>query len=244
MTESTAAYQPGVAKLDAIIFDVPDVPAAAAFWAELMNADTEQEESDGWLTLATPDGWSIAFQPVPDLIPPRWPGQDRPQQMHLDLRVPDLAVATDRAVELGAKLLRENETWNTLADPAGHPFDLCFSEGNPGVTVFGITVDCPDSHALVGFWSALLGEPITYDADGMAMLGGDKPVLFQQVEGYTAPAWPDPARPQQMHMDLRVRDLDSGEAAALEVGATRLPGGGKTFRVFADPAGHPFCLIG
>jgi hypothetical protein len=105
-------------------------------------------------------------------------------------------------------------------------------------------VDCPDSHALVGFWSALLGEPITYDADGMAMLGGDKPVLLQQVEGYTAPAWPDPARPQQMHMDLRVQDLDAGEAAALEVGATRLPGGATTFRVFADPAGHPFCLIG
>jgi catechol 2,3-dioxygenase-like lactoylglutathione lyase family enzyme len=244
MTDNTAAHTPGVGKLDLIIFDVPDVRAAAAFWAELTGAVTEQEESEGWLTLGTPDGWSIAFQPAPNLIPPQWPGQDRPQQLHLDLRVPDLAAATARAVELGATLLRENDTWNTLADPAGHPFDLCFSEDNPGITVFGITVDCPDSHALVGFWSALLGQPVAYDADGMAMLGGDKPVLFQQVEGYNPPVWPDPARPQQVHMDLWVQDMDAGEAAALELGATCLPGGGKTFRVFADPAGHPFCLIG
>lgn len=244
MTESTEVGAPGVGKLDVVIFDVPDVQAAASFWAELTGAHTEQDESEGWLTLGTPDGWSIAFQPAPDLIPPQWPGQDRPQQLHLDLRVPDLAAATARAIELGATLLRESDTWNTLADPAGHPFDLCFSDGNPGITVFGVTVDCPDSHALASFWSALLGEPITYDADGMAMLGGDKQVLFQQVEGYNPPAWPDPARPQQLHLDLWVHDLDVGETAALELGATRLPGGGKTFRVFADPAGHPFCLVG
>jgi hypothetical protein len=107
----------------------------------------------------------------------------------------------------------------------------------------GVTVDCPDSHALAEFWSAVLGDPITYDADGMAMLGGDKPLLFQQVDGYSAPAWPDPDRPQQLHLDLLVRSLDDGEAAVLGLGASRLPGGGEGFRVFADPAGHPFCLV-
>ena len=38
-------------------------------------------------------------------------------------------------------------------------------------------------------------------------------------------------------------DLDAGEAAVLDLGATKhehQPG--KTFRVFLDPAGHPFCL--
>jgi hypothetical protein len=128
--------------------------------------------------------------------------------------------------------------------PAGHPFDLCLAESNPGTTIMGVMLDCPDSHALAGFWSKLLGDPVTYDADGMAMLGGEKAVLFQQVEGYNPPAWPDPARPQQLHLDLWVQDLDAAEMAALELGATRLRGGGETFRVFADPAGHPFCLIG
>ena len=244
MAENTESRSPGFAKLDAVIIDVPDVQASAAFWTELMGAHVEQEESDGWLTLGTPDGWSIAFQPAPNLIAPQWPGQDRPQQVHLDLQVADLAAETSRAVGLGAMLLRENDTWNTLADPAGHPFDLCLAEGTSGVTVMGVNVDCPDSHALAGFWSDLLGDPITYDADGMAMLGGDKPLLFQQVDGYNPPAWPDPERPQQLHLDLLVRDLDAGEAAVLELGATRLPGGGTSFRVFADPAGHPFCLIG
>lgn len=242
MTENTESRAPRVGRLHFVIFDVPDVKAAAAFWAGLTGAPVEQD-SEGWFTLGTPDGWSIAFQYAPDLVAPQWPGQDRPQQLHLDLRVPELAAATARAVELGATLLRENDTWNTLADPAGHPFDLCLAEGDSGITVMGITVDCPDSHALAGFWSALLGDPITYDADGMAMLGGDKPVLFQQVDNYIPPAWPDPARPQQLHLDLRVEDLDAGETAVLDLGATRLPGGGKSFRVFADPAGHPFCLV-
>ena len=67
--------------------------------------------------------------------------------------------------------------------------------------------------------------------------------MFQQVGDYNPPRWPDPAHPQQAHLDLLVDDLDAGEARALELGATRLDGGGERFRVFADPAGHPFCLV-
>ncbi|WP_125775531.1 VOC family protein [Antribacter gilvus] len=243
MTESTTPAPEGFGRLDAVVLDVPDPKASAAFWQALAEATVEQEESDGWLTLGTPDGWSIAFQPAPDLVPPQWPGQDHPQQLHLDLNVPDVAAATERAVSLGATLLRESETWNTLADPAGHPFDLCAAEGNQGTTVFGVTFDCPDASGLARFWSQVLGEEVTYDADGMAMLGGDRALLFQAVENYNPPAWPDPARPQQLHLDIQVHDLDAGEAAALELGATRLPGGADGFRVFADPAGHPFCLV-
>jgi hypothetical protein len=66
--------------------------------------------------------------------------------------------------------------------------------------------------------------------------------MFQQVSEYNPPQWPDPARPQQAHLDILVDDLDAGEARALELGASRLAGGGEQFRVFTDPAGHPFCL--
>jgi hypothetical protein len=66
--------------------------------------------------------------------------------------------------------------------------------------------------------------------------------MFQQVGEYTAPDWPDPSKPQQAHLDIAVDDLDEGEARALSLGAKRLPGEGERFRVFADPAGHPFCL--
>ena len=64
----------------------------------------------------------------------------------------------------------------------------------------------------------------------------------RRVSDYSAPQWPDPAHPQQAHLDIIVDDLDTGTARALELGASRLDGGGKTFWVFADPAGHPFCL--
>jgi hypothetical protein len=68
--------------------------------------------------------------------------------------------------------------------------------------------------------------------------------MFQQVDDHRPPAWPDPTRPQQAHLDVLVDDLDAAEAHATGLGATRLPGGGETFRVFADPSGHPFCLCG
>lgn len=68
-------------------------------------------------------------------------------------------------------------------------------------------------------------------------------INFQQVQGYRPPVWPEQDVPQQMHLDVIVDDLDAGEAAVLDLGAIKhdyQPG--ETFRVFLDPAGHPFCL--
>jgi len=247
MTESTSADTPaapagGVGALTTVILDVPDLTVEADFWKELTSGSVLTAD-DEWITVTTSDRWDIGFQLAPDLVAPQWPGQERPQQVHLDLYVPDLASASARAVELGATVLRENEQWVTLADPAGHPFDLCLKEGAEGVTVMAATFDCPDASALARFWSGVTGEPVTYDAEGVAMIGGARQLLFQTVEGYNAPQWPDPAYPQQLHLDVRVPDLDPGEEAVLALGATRLPGGSDGFRVFADPAGHPFCLV-
>ena len=152
--------------------------------------------------------------------------------------------ASSRAVELGGSLLSKNETWYTVADPAGHPFDLCLNAADPNTTLMGVMLDCPDTKALSAFYSALLGKPITFEGDGMAMIGndGEQPVLFQQVADYTAPRWPDPAYPQQLHLDVLVDDFEAAEQAVLALGATRLAGGTKTFRVYADPASKPFCL--
>src|SRR5207248_9107212 len=136
-----------------------------------------------WLTWTAAAGWRIGFQLAPDHVPPQWPDPAHPQQAHLDLRVPDLDAGTARAVELGATLLRRNETWHTLADPAGHPFDLCLNADNPKTTLMGVMLDCPDAKELSAFYADLLGKPVTYEADGVAMIGndGEHPVLFQQV---------------------------------------------------------------
>jgi hypothetical protein len=39
-----------------------------------------------------------------------------------------------------------------------------------------------------------------------------------------------------------VHDIDQAEPKVLALGARRLPGQGSSFRVYADPVGHPFCL--
>lgn len=241
-----ASSSPPIGTLDTVVIDAPAPAVSAAFWRGLTGAQNVVEDEDQWVAVETPDGWSIAFQPAPDLVPPRWPGQERPQQVHLDLQVPDVDAAVERAVALGATVLRTNDTWTTLADPAGHPFDLCLATDVTGVRVMGVTFDVPDASAAAAFWSRVLGEPVVHDADGMAMVGTARPLLFQTVPDYRPPRWPDPEHPQQIHLDLWTgeRSLDDAEAAVLEAGATRLAGGGDSFRVFADPAGHPFCLLG
>ncbi len=108
-----------------------------------------------------------------------------------------------------------------------------------------IVLDCPDPGRLATFYGALLGWKVTVDDDGgWAEIRDDAQCFcFQRVANCTPPAWPGQDVPQQMHLDLMVDDLDQGEAAVLELGATRAEHQpGTSFRVFLDPAGHPFCL--
>lgn len=232
-----------IGKLRTIALDARDINGLSSFYQELAGW-TQSYADDEWINVRTPDGWRVSFQLAPDHQAPQWPGQERPQQAHLDLRVPDLEAATKRAEELGATVLRKNETWHTLADPAGHPFDLCLNADDPNTTIMGVMLDCPDAKVLSHFYSELFGKPITYEGDGMAMIGndGEQPILFQQVADYQAPQWPDPAHPQQFHLDVTVDDVDAAEQAVLALGATKLPFGGENWRVYADPAGKPFCL--
>ncbi|MDA1369025.1 VOC family protein [Glycomyces algeriensis] len=113
-------------------------------------------------------------------------------------------------------------------------------------TWHGLIMDCPNPQALSAFYREVLGMVEVQD-DGDWVVIGDAPdrpgIAFQQAEVYTPSTWPDPSIPQQMHLDIRVDDFDTAEAAVLKLGARRLEGGGETFRVYADPAGHPFCLV-
>jgi len=232
-----------IGELRSVVLDAADIHGLAGFYQRLAGWDAIYVD-DEWVTLSTEDGWRVCLQVAPDHVPPRWPDPAHPQQAHLDLRVPDLEAGAALAVELGARLLRTNESWHTLADPAGHPFDLCLNAEDPRTTLMGVMLDCPDAKALSAFYAELLGKPLAYEDDGVAMIGeeGAQPVFFQQVEAYTPPRWPDPAYPQQLHLDLLISDIEKAEPAALALGATRLPGQGDGFRVYADPAGKPFCL--
>lgn len=233
-----------IGTLEMVVFDATDVAGLSVFYRGLAGWTEAGGSGGAWITLDTPDGWQVGLQRVPEHHAPRWPGQEHPQQAHLDLRVPDLEAALARAVDLGGTLLRRSGTWFTVADPAGHPFDLCLKSDAPRTTLMGVTLDCPDAKTLSAFYAELLGKPITHEGDGTVMLGeiGTQPVMFQQVADYTAPRWPDPAHPQQAHFDVLVEDLDTAERAALALGATATGTRGQTYRVYTDPAGKPFCL--
>ena len=107
-----------------------------------------------------------------------------------------------------------------------------------------IVLDCPDPGVLATFYGAMLDWKVSISDDWADIRSEDGQCMsFQQVPDYTPPAWPHQNVPQQMHLDVIVDDLDAAEAAVLELGATKhetQPG--TTFRVFLDPAGHPFCL--
>jgi predicted enzyme related to lactoylglutathione lyase len=230
-------------RLEMVAFDAPDIDTLASFYAELAGWEITRKESD-WIVVQTGDGREIAFQLAPDHVPPQWPGQEHPQQFHLDLQIDDTEAAAQRAVGLGATRLADGENWVTLADPAGHPFDLCQKDGvGPVMGLFAVTIDAPDASALARFYSDLMGMAVTYDGPEGALIAGDgDSVMFQQITDYNPPRWPDPAYPQQAHLDIMVDDLDAGEARAIALGASRLDAGGTGFRVFTDPSGHPFCL--
>jgi len=104
-----------------------------------------------------------------------------------------------------------------------------------------LAIDCPEPLELARFYSALLGKPITYESDGWVVVADNdhtSGLAFQRALGHQRPQWPDPTRPQQMHLDVMVDDLDAAGPAVLALGARKL-----SATVYEDPAGHPFCLI-
>jgi catechol 2,3-dioxygenase-like lactoylglutathione lyase family enzyme len=105
-----------------------------------------------------------------------------------------------------------------------------------------VVQDCPDPASSAEFYSALLGQPITYRSDDWVVVAANDTssgLAFQLAPGNRQPTWPDPAVPQQFHLDIMVEDVAVAGLRVLALGATQLDGED----VYADPAGHPFCLI-
>jgi predicted enzyme related to lactoylglutathione lyase len=108
-----------------------------------------------------------------------------------------------------------------------------------------IVLDCDDPGRLATFYGTLLDWKPSDQGEWSEVrnAAGDQCLCFQHVDHYRPPQWPGQEIPQQMHLDVVVDDLDAAEQAVLQLGATRAEHQpGTTFRVFLDPAGHPFCL--
>ena len=111
-----------------------------------------------------------------------------------------------------------------------------------------VALDCRDPRHLAEFYAALTGwevRPPGPDDDWIELRSaGDATIAFQEVADHEPPVWPGSEHPQQLHLDFDVDDLDVGESDVLAIGARKADfQPGTTFRVFLDPAGHPFCLV-
>lgn len=121
---------------------------------------------------------------------------------------------------------------------------------SPGAPIGRLDVaalDCPDPQALADFYQAIIGGEIVEHPEGhwFEVHTAEGKVAFQQIDDHRRPTWPEGSVPQQAHLDIDVDDLDSAESAVVDLGAVKAEHQPKpeNFRVFFDPAGHPFCLV-
>jgi predicted enzyme related to lactoylglutathione lyase len=121
-----------ITRLQAVALDCADPVHLAEFYAQLVGGRVVLEpESPDWVEVVGFEGTPLAFQRVDGYQPPVWPGQEHPQQVHLDFDVDDIEADERRVLDLGATVLertdqlRPDANWRVYADPAGHPFCLC-----------------------------------------------------------------------------------------------------------------------
>ena len=112
-----------------VVFDAADLTAESSFWAGLLGGTVDAE--DDWHMVVVDGTARVGVQLAPDHVRPEWP-LGTPQQIHLDLWVDDIETAHEEAMSLGAELLQvaedsdEPDRFQVYADPAGHPFCLCW----------------------------------------------------------------------------------------------------------------------
>lgn len=125
-------------------------------------------------------------------------------------------------------------------------------------TLLHTAIDCTDARALAEFYRELLGlryrpgDEVVAGQDWLVLTDADgaRKLAFQQVEELPRATWPTGPVPQMLHLDMTapdVAELDRQHERALALGATllldRVADPVEPLRVYADPAGHPFCIF-
>jgi len=119
---------------------------------------------------------------------------------------------------------------------------------SPRLTYTSTVLDAPDARELAAFYQRLLGWEIEQEEDDWVVIRSADDsgrLAFQTESAYVRPVWP--AKPgdqqMQMHLDIKVDDLEAAGAHAVAVGAVLADFQPQDdVRVFLDPVGHPFCL--
>jgi predicted enzyme related to lactoylglutathione lyase len=117
--------------LAAVVLDAANLEDESHFWHRLLGGELERRERHHVVIVSGSP--AIAVQLAPNHVPPQWP-DGQPQQIHVDLAVDDIATAHREATDAGARLLHQPAGmgddsaagYRVYADPAGHPFCLCW----------------------------------------------------------------------------------------------------------------------
>ena len=132
-------------------------------------------------------------------------------------------------------------------------------------TLAQVVLDGTDIRTLAEFYRQLLGfhyrpgdeppapgkpDPLGQDWLVLRDPGGGRGLAFQHVPELPEPTWPDGPHPQMLHLDTivpTVSDLDRQHERVLALGGRllldRSDDEEEPLRVYADPAGHPFCIF-
>lgn len=113
--------------------------------------------------------------------------------------------------------------------------------------MYATVLDCPDPTALAEFYHGVLGGEISADPEEEGrwvdlVLADGQRLSFQGSPGHVPPVWPGDDGDQQFHLDIEVADFDAAHEQLLALGARHLETH-TGFRVYLDPAGHPFCTV-
>lgn len=110
-----------------------------------------------------------------------------------------------------------------------------------------VVFDAADLAAESAFWAGVLGGRVVAEDDWHSVVDADGKwrMGVQLAPGHTPPEWPN-GLPQQVHLDLHVDDPTVAHAEVMALGARLLQAGdfsaAEGHQVYADPAGHPFCI--
>jgi hypothetical protein len=110
-----------------------------------------------------------------------------------------------------------------------------------------VVFDAADLHAESAFWAAVMEGHVFEDETFHSVVdsAGEWRIGVQLAPQHTPPDWPDGA-PQQVHVDFHVEDPVGAHKQVMSLGARLLRpddlNSEEGHQVYADPAGHPFCI--
>ena len=107
---------------------------------------------------------------------------------------------------------------------------------------YHLVIDSRDPHALARFWSAVLGQPILFEADDEVIVGAHK----NAYPGLCFVTVPEAkTNKNRLHIDLDPDDLEAEVARVLALGARHadVGQGDAPWVVLADPEGNEFCVL-